>query len=82
VVGKSKRHYAEASALEILRPSRDRVPARCDHAGEPCPGAPWQELPYELQLEHKHSQVDDALRRIGGLDGFELPAIELWRYRN
>ena len=85
-VGKSKRHYAEAQAIEILRPSDDRVPASCDHGGEPCPGAPWQELPYELQLRHKSEQVDDALRRIGGLDGFELepiePAVELWRYRN
>jgi 23S rRNA (uracil1939-C5)-methyltransferase len=85
-VGKSKRHYAEAQAVEIVRPSSERVPARCDHGGEPCPGAPWQELPYELQLSHKQEQVDDALRRLGRLDGFELepiePAVELWRYRN
>jgi 23S rRNA (uracil1939-C5)-methyltransferase len=83
---KAKRAYAEAQAVEILRPSADRVPSRCDHGGEPCPGAPWQELPYDLQLRHKHEQVDDALRRIGGLDGFELeeiePAVEQWRYRN
>jgi 23S rRNA (uracil1939-C5)-methyltransferase len=47
---------------------------------------PWQVLPYERQLEIKHAQVDDALRRIGRLDGFELeeivPALEQWRYRN
>lgn len=83
---RAKRHYAEAEAVEIVRPSADRIPARCDHGGEPCPGAPWQELPYELQLAHKQGQVDDALRRIGGLDGFELepaePAVEGWRYRN
>ena len=56
------------------------------HEGEPCPGAPWQGLPYERQLIHKSDQVDEALRRIGGLDGFELeeiePAVEQWRYRN
>jgi 23S rRNA (uracil1939-C5)-methyltransferase len=85
-VTKAKRDFAEAEALEILRPSADRVPPRCDHGGEPCPGAPWQELPYELQLSHKERQVADALSRIGHLEGFELeaiePAVERWRYRN
>ena len=85
-ITKSKRHYAEASAVELLRASEDRVPDRCDHDGEPCPGAPWQGLAYEQQLTHKQEQVDDALRRLGALDGFELapiePALEQWRYRN
>ncbi|MCE3267106.1 MAG: methyltransferase, TrmA family, partial [Solirubrobacterales bacterium] len=40
-VTKSKRHYAEASTVELLAPSPDRIPDRCDHGGEPCPGAPW-----------------------------------------
>jgi 23S rRNA (uracil1939-C5)-methyltransferase len=43
-------------------------------------------LPYERQLEVKAEQVEDALRRIGKLDGFELepivPAVQQWRYRN
>jgi len=83
---KSKRDYGEAKAVELLRPSPQRIPDRCLHDGDPCPGAPWQGLPYELQLEHKAAQVDDALRRLGGLDGFETepiePAVERWRYRN
>jgi 23S rRNA (uracil1939-C5)-methyltransferase len=85
-VTKAKRAYAEASAVELVRESPDRLPPRCDHGGEPCPGAPWQCLPYEEQLQHKHAQVEDALVRLGGLEGFELesiePAIEQWRYRN
>jgi 23S rRNA (uracil1939-C5)-methyltransferase len=85
-VTKAKRGYAEASALELIHESPDRVPARCDHGGQPCPGAPWQSLPYEQQLRHKQSQVEDALVRLGGLEGFELeeiePAVEQWRYRN
>ncbi len=64
----------------------DRVPDRCLHEGEPCPGAPWQGLPYERQLAAKSEQVADALQRIGGLEDFELeeivPAVEPWRYRN
>lgn len=81
VVGKSKRAYAEARAVEILTPSPARIPPLAHH-----PGAPWQVLAYERQLEVKQAQVDDALRRIGRLDGYELedivPAVEQWRYRN
>jgi 23S rRNA (uracil1939-C5)-methyltransferase len=85
-ITKPKGRFAEARAVELLRPGADRVPNRCLHEGEPCPGAPWQGLAYEQQLIHKRNQVDEALRRIGGLDGFELeeiePAQEQWRYRN
>jgi len=85
-VTKAKRRFAEARTVELLRPGADRVADRCCHGGEPCPGAPWQGLPYERQLSHKQEQVDEALRRIGGLDGFDLepiePATEQWRYRN
>jgi len=81
VVGKSKRAYADARAIEILEPSPDRIAPRADH-----PGAPWQVLSYERQLDVKADQVGDALRRIGKLDGFEqepiVPALEQWRYRN
>src|SRR3954471_9594803 len=74
-VGKAKKAYAEARALDILEPSSDRVPAVADH-----PGAPWQVLPYTRQLEVKQEQVDDALTRIGRLAGYQLepivPAIE------
>jgi 23S rRNA (uracil1939-C5)-methyltransferase len=85
-VTRSKRHFGEASTLELLRPSDDRIADSCVHGGEPCPGAPWQGMAYERQLAEKQSQVDDALRRLGRLDGFELapivPAVEQWRYRN
>ncbi len=85
-VTKAKSRFAEARAVELLQGGADRVANRCTHEGEPCPGAPWQGLDYERQLVHKRDQVDEALRRIGGLDGFELeeiePALEQWRYRN
>jgi 23S rRNA (uracil1939-C5)-methyltransferase len=81
VVTKRKKAYAEARTVAVLEPSPDRVAPLADH-----PGAPWQVLPYERQLEVKAEQVDDALRRIGKLDGFDLeeivPAVEQWRYRN
>jgi 23S rRNA (uracil1939-C5)-methyltransferase len=81
LVGKSKRGYAEARASEVVEPGPDRIAPVAEH-----PGAPWQVLRYERQLEVKHGQVDDALRRLGRLDGYELepilPAVEPWRYRN
>jgi 23S rRNA (uracil1939-C5)-methyltransferase len=81
VVHKRKRSYAHARTLEVLDPSPERIAPVADH-----PGVAWQVLPYERQLEVKAGQVDEALRRIGRLDGFELeeivPALEQWRYRN
>ncbi|MGH2850177.1 MAG: 23S rRNA (uracil(1939)-C(5))-methyltransferase RlmD [Solirubrobacteraceae bacterium] len=76
-----KRSFAHARAIEVLEGGPDRMPPLAAH-----PGAPWQELRYERQLEVKHAQVEDALRRIGRLDHFTLAPIvaatETWRYRN
>jgi 23S rRNA (uracil1939-C5)-methyltransferase len=80
-VQKSKRAYAQARAIEILEPSAERIEAKAGH-----PGAPWQVIPYERQLEVKQAQVDEALKRIGHLGGYALepivPAVQEWRYRN
>src|SRR3954464_2242687 len=70
VVTKRKRAYAEARAIEIIEPSPERIPPAPDH-----PGAPWQVLRYERQLEVKAEQVEDALRRIGRLEGYALDPI-------
>jgi 23S rRNA (uracil1939-C5)-methyltransferase len=81
VVVKRKRSYAHARMVEILEESPERIAPTAKH-----PGVAWQVLPYERQLQIKREQVDDALRRIGKLDGFELeeivPAVAQWRYRN
>jgi len=80
-VHQRKRSYAHARTTALLEPAPDRIAALAEH-----PGAPWQVLPYARQLEIKQQQVDDALRRIGRLDGFTLepiiPAVAQWRYRN
>jgi len=80
-VVKRKRSYGEARVTELLEPAPDRIEPRAAH-----PGAPWQVLPYERQLEEKQHQVVDALERIGG---FEQPpvepivaAVDQWHYRN
>jgi 23S rRNA (uracil1939-C5)-methyltransferase len=80
-VEKAKRSFAEASVLELLQPSPDRIEPRAPH-----PGASWQVLPYERQLEEKERQVNDALSRLGGFEDPPvqaiLPAVEQFRYRN
>ncbi|MFZ2113734.1 MAG: 23S rRNA (uracil(1939)-C(5))-methyltransferase RlmD [Solirubrobacteraceae bacterium] len=81
VVVKRKRSYAHARMVEVLQESPERIAPTAKH-----PGVAWQVLPYERQLQIKREQVDDALRRIGRLDGFDLeeivPALQQWRYRN
>jgi len=91
VVTKSKRSYADARTLEVLDPSPERIEPVAGH-----PGAPWQVLPYQRQLEIKHQQVREALERLGHFDSqpaspaapraYELEPIvaaeQHWRYRN
>jgi 23S rRNA (uracil1939-C5)-methyltransferase len=85
-VGRARRDFAEATSVEVLSPAANRIDPACVHGGEPCPGAPWQVLPYDLQVAEKERQVWEALERIGGLEGFErepiVSAVEPWRYRN
>ena len=87
-VGKSKKSWAEAAIVELLEPAPERIADRCVHGGEPCPGAAWQGLPYELQLAEKQEQVAEALERLGGFTGEAVEvepivaAVEQWRYRN
>ncbi len=67
-ITKSKRSFGEADPVELIEPSPERVEPAVPH-----PGAPWQVLPYERQLEEKQRQVADALSRLGG---FEDPPVE------
>src|SRR4051794_5128034 len=84
-ITKVKRRHAEGVAVERLELGPDRVDAPCPPFG-PCGGCRWQDLAYERQLEHKASQVDDALRRIGHLEGYTLEPIvgasAQYHYRN
>jgi 23S rRNA (uracil1939-C5)-methyltransferase len=80
-VTKSKRSFGEADAVELLEPSAERVKPAVPH-----PGAPWQVLRYERQLEEKQRQAADALLRLGGFEDPPVeqivPAVERLRYRN
>src|SRR3954465_9603815 len=59
-VTKGKKRFAEARTVEVLSAAADRLPDRCVHGGEPCPGAPWQGLPYAQQPPPKQEQVAEG----------------------
>jgi 23S rRNA (uracil1939-C5)-methyltransferase len=83
-VTKVKRNHAEALAVEVLEPGPERVEAPCAHYPA-CGGCRFQDLAYESQLAQKHSQVREALVRLGGIPGPPLeeilPAVEVFHYR-
>jgi len=73
-VTKVQRLHAEAVTVEVLKPGASRVEAPCAHYPA-CGGCRFQDLAYEAQLEQKQRQVEDSLRRLGGID--EPPLEEI-----
>lgn len=84
-ITRRKPQYAEASTLEVLQPSPQRVVAPCPVFGE-CGGCKWQHFDYPGQLAAKQDHVADALRQIAKTHQFEMrpiiPSPEHWNYRN
>ena len=82
---KCKKQYAFGRLVEILTPSKDRVPAVCEKA-RVCGGCQIQEIAYEKQLEFKTDKVKSNLVRIGGVKNPPMEPIigmdDPWRYRN
>ncbi len=84
-VYKKKKNYMEGFIKRIVKPSENRLEPFCEHFGV-CGGCRWQPLPYTMQLEAKHQQVEDQLVRIGHLEVPEirptLPSEKTQYYRN
>ena len=61
--------YARADALEIIRPSPDRVPPPCPHAGPTrCGGCDWQHASGAAQRALKAQVVWEQFARVARLD--------------
>ena len=73
-ISQAKQNHAVGEMVELLRPSAERREPPCKYFGD-CGGCSWQHLRYSTQLQAKQKSVEDALRRIGKLSGFELGAI-------
>ena len=77
--------YAIAKAIEIRKPSPDRVRPACPVFAQ-CGGCSLWHLSYPAQLRQKQQWVEDALTRLGGFSGVPMQPIvgmeEPTRYRN
>jgi 23S rRNA (uracil1939-C5)-methyltransferase len=82
---KQEKRYAEAELIEVVRASDVRVKAPCPVFTQ-CGGCQWQHIPYELQWQTKVKSVLQALSRakivVDPADVSELPAEQIWNYRN
>ncbi len=77
------RHFDEASAIEVLRESADRVTPLCAHFGQ-CSGCVLQHLDAPKQIEAKQRVLLENLERIGHVAPQRvLPALtdQPWGYR-
>ena len=83
-VVEEKERFSIGEIARILAPSPARRTPPCPYVGQ-CGGCSWQHLNYETQLKAKQQSVDDALRRIGKLSGYDLrpiiPAADEFHYR-
>ncbi|PWH16234.1 MAG: 23S rRNA (uracil(1939)-C(5))-methyltransferase RlmD [Anaerolineae bacterium] len=91
-----RKHFARATLLEVLQPSPNRIPPRCQHffdalrqAEKPeaaCGGCHYQHLAYADQLSAKTEILRDQLTRIGKIPNPPVkpivPSPVEWNYRN
>ena len=68
---KKRKAYYEGKAINFISLSDKRTEPSCEHFGV-CGGCKWQNMKYSEQLFYKQKEVEDSLKRIGGLD---LPDI-------
>ena len=80
-----KKRFALASLTEIITPSDKRQKMDCEHY-EKCGGCQMRHIKYAEQLKIKKNIVENAMRRLGGFEGFtaeEIVGMENpERYRN
>lgn len=84
-VQKKKGGFIEGRLERLVTPSPHRLEAFCQHFTV-CGGCKWQNLDYEVQLQHKHQTVVDAFDRIAKVPVGEMQPIlgspETTFYRN
>lgn len=81
---KVNKNVAWGRAVKPVLESHCRVLSDCPHSG-PCGGCQFRHMSYEEELEAKRQRVEDALRRVGGVDitvDTIHGAADTHRYRN
>ena len=70
----AKERYSVGEIVRIVKAASLRQEPPCPYVAQ-CGGCPWQHVRYESQLVAKQKNLEDALRRIGKLEAFELKPI-------
>jgi len=82
---KSKKRYATAKCIEMIRPSQDRSPPPCPYHAQ-CGGCTWQGIEEKKQLGWKKGFVEQALQRIAKIGEQKCQQIHAspasYHYRN
>jgi 23S rRNA (uracil1939-C5)-methyltransferase len=82
---KKRKSYYEGTAITFSKYSDKRVEPVCEYFGT-CGGCKWQHMGYEHQLYYKQKEVENNLKRLGGIEIPDLSPIlgapEQYFYRN
>lgn len=79
----AKKDYAFADLIEVEKPSPERIKPKCTYYGT-CGGCDLQHVSRECQLKIKKANIENALKKVGGLDVKVDDVVRLndWEYRN
>lgn len=83
-ISKSSKNYAEAKLIDVLTPSEDEV----ELPFQDIPGAPYIQLPIELQHQYKKESTLSLFKRIGKVTNIEdlfdefVSSPNVFHYRN
>ncbi len=83
-ISKSSKNYAEAKLIDVIEPSKDEV----EVPFQDIPGAPYIQLPIELQHKYKKESTLSLFKRIGKVQNIEdlfdelVASPNVFHYRN
>ena len=83
-INKSSKNYAEAKLIDVLAPSEDEV----EVPYQDIPGAPYIQLPIELQHKYKKESTLSLFKKIGKVENIEalfdefVSSPNVFHYRN
>lgn len=67
-LAEEKETFARGRAIEVRRPSPERMSPPCPHVEQGCGGCDWQHVEPDAQSRLKRDLVTDTLRRMGRVD--------------
>src|SRR5690554_1309698 len=82
---KVNKNFGYGKLLEVKKKSKDRVEPPCNVFYK-CGGCQIQHMSYDLQLQMKHNQVRNVMKKIAHLEHVTVHPVlgmkDPWRYRN